>query len=764
MRNVSFKYQATRGGTAVLDDHFGLNILSHRDNVSETGKYAHTAEAVGATVIRYPGGTVTEAYFDLRNPDAASGTSYFNGDPANLIPLSDFLDYAHDAGKSAIIVIPTYRYFNQQTGQVTATAEAEIRSFIRDVVGGTYGRAEIKGFEIGNEWYQDKFKWSAAQFGELQSKIALWVHQETSALANPPEVYAQAGRGDDDLNGIDDNVELSSAFSAAERAAVDGVVSHLYVSTSSTNPLILGGSVRQRLDSVDSIWTQAFSRPLEHIVTEWNVGESGPNTSNINGLMRTAPLLRLFSTMVDSGIDLATAWTAQAPSPAAMSGPEWTGPTLTPTGLLFMMLARTLPGTRLNDIDSQTFLKDSAGASIGYAYSFVQGDKTILLMASGVGQDVSISADLSSVVSGSSYFYGLSLSAKDGTIGTEYNAMAQLNFQNQAALDGQVAGDGRLEFTLKPYEMIQIVVSNNVPTDIFTDPQTSVDDRVIGSERADTIRTYLGNDTISGMGGNDHILPGGGLDVVFGGAGNDRIDIADRFLSVDGGAGKDELNFSRSEAGINFLGAVGKVEVAGQDFGQITSIERLVGSRFADQFSLYDEQKEVSGGAGNDAFYLLSGDRKTIFCDSGDDFVLSQTSFNQIRGGDGDDMIMISGNSSTVSGGNGDDVFQVLGLANILIDGAGDDEFVLTEGLGNTIDLSRGQGDNDVYGFRRGYDNLILTREQMAGLSVMQISSDDGRAAVIVSTSQFSVTFHDLDSLPHIDIRGTPTLFDDLTF
>ncbi len=764
MQRVSFRYQAANDRTAVLDDHFGLNILTHRDSLSASGKYAETVEAVGATVIRYPGGTVTEDYFDLRNGNATSGTSYYSGQSSQLIPLRDFLEYAESTGKSAIIVIPTYRYFNLESGQIDASAEAEIRTFIRDVVSGTYGAADIKGFEVGNEWYQDRFEWTAAQFGELQSKIALWIHQETSGLSDPPDIYVQAGRGDDDQNGIDDNFELSAAFSESERPAVDGVVSHLYVSTSSTNPLILGGSIRQRLDSVDVTWAQAFARPVDHVVTEWNVGENGPNTSTINGLMRTAPLLRLFTTMVDSGVDLATAWTAQAPSPAAMSGPEGSAPTLTPTGLLFMMLARTLPGTQLNDLDSQAFLRDSSGASVGYVYSFVDGDKTIFLMASGVGQDVSISADLSSAISSSSNFYGLRLSAKDGTSGTEYNALAQLNFQNQFALEGPIAGDGRLAFTLKPYEMIQIVVSNNVPTDIFTDPQTAVNDQITGSEQADRISTYLGNDTISGMGGNDHILPGGGLDVVYGGDGNDRIDVVDYFLSVDGGAGKDELNFVNLRAGVSFWGSVGKVEVGGKDFGQTSSIERIVGSSFADRFSLFDNQVEVRGGAGNDAFYLLSGDQKIVFCDDGDDYVLSETSLNEIRGGDGDDRIMVSGNSSTVSGGKGHDVIYVRGLANLLIDGEGDDEFVLTGGLGNTIDLSQGGGDNDVYGFRHGSDSLILTQEQLAGLSLTQISNTDGGAAVIVSTSDFSITFHDLDDLPYFHVRSATALFDDVTF
>ena len=87
--------QPTFVGDEIDERLFGGNLVFSQDRV--TGTYLARAEAAGLELIRFPGGSVTETFFDPANPDAQSA-SYVNdlGETVtlSLVPLSDFLDYA----------------------------------------------------------------------------------------------------------------------------------------------------------------------------------------------------------------------------------------------------------------------------------------------------------------------------------------------------------------------------------------------------------------------------------------------------------------------------------------------------------------------------------------------------------------------------------------------------------------------------------------------------------------------------------------------
>jgi hypothetical protein len=77
------------------------------------------------------------------------------------------------------------------------------------------------------------------------------------------------------------------------------------------------------------------------------------------------------------------------------------------------------------------------------------------------------------------------------------------------------------------------------------DPQIKfiLDDKMIGTNTADTINTGPGDDLIRAKGGNDTINPGTGNDKVYGGKGDDTIYVADREpeVLVDCGVGFDKV-------------------------------------------------------------------------------------------------------------------------------------------------------------------------------------------------------------------------------
>ena len=77
---------------------FGGNILIHRNQIGDDGTYDELAEALGITAIRYPGGSVTEFYFDISDPDRAVATHPNTGEEQTLIPYSNFMSYAAAEG------------------------------------------------------------------------------------------------------------------------------------------------------------------------------------------------------------------------------------------------------------------------------------------------------------------------------------------------------------------------------------------------------------------------------------------------------------------------------------------------------------------------------------------------------------------------------------------------------------------------------------------------------------------------------------------
>jgi Ca2+-binding RTX toxin-like protein len=745
----TFLYQASSSRTYVSPDMFGVNTLIHRDEAGVAGKLPGTIEKVEATVVRYPGGTVTEEFFDPSNPDRTGGVSLFTGkSESSLLPLSEFLSFAGQAEKEVLLVLPTFRYFNAQTRDLTSGAEAELRLFVRNLLSGTYGQVQLAGLEIGNEWYSNKFDWSAAEFGRLQAKIALWIHEEAAALNVDVPIFVQAGRGDDDQNGINDNLELASAFNSSTIGVVDGLISHIYVATSSTNPLILGGGVSDRLAAIDDVWGGRFGREFSQVVTEWNVGEDGPTSTTINGLMRSAPLVRLFATMVNSGVDLASIWTAQNSSPAALAGPESGAATLTPTGLLFRMLASYLPGMEMNAIDSSSTLRSTNGSSIGYSYTFVDDARTILVITSAVNDSISITANVGGMLGASSHVFGLLLGALDGDSGTLFRSGGQIEIRNLLDLEGSIAGDGVLDVRLAPFETILIVVSNGVPVVIEADPQTSVDDLLMGSAFDDTLSGFSGDDTIFGMDGSDVIGFGDGNDVGYGGTGDDRFKVVDHFVFADGGEGKDILDFSSYvEDGIS-LDPTGRLSSISSAIGQFRSIEGIVGTERADQIYVPQDFVYVDGAGGDDFIFVFVGDSKEVTGGDGNDRITSRTDSNIIQGGAGNDRIYSFGNYGYIDGGEGNDRVSVAGEFSTIRDSGGDDMYVLTGGYGLTLDCTSAFGHKTVYGFDLDSHRLLLGEDRATTSVIMQNLDSFGNATLSIVGDGFSIYLVGVQNLP----------------
>ena len=171
------------GANEYTSDIFGANVLSSRDKIGEEGTYDEKVEALGVDHIRYPGGSLTEDYFDLRDPNKSSAIDPDTGNQVDLIPYSDFMAYAEENDIDVTVVLPTRYYLSQETDEnghrTEAIDDAVLREFIRDTLNGEYGEPTVRAFEIGNE-YWGSGEMSALEYGRVSSRMAEIIQDEIS--------------------------------------------------------------------------------------------------------------------------------------------------------------------------------------------------------------------------------------------------------------------------------------------------------------------------------------------------------------------------------------------------------------------------------------------------------------------------------------------------------------------------------------------------------------------------------------------------------
>lgn len=154
------------------------------------------------------------------------------------------------------------------------------------------------------------------------------------------------------------------------------------------------------------------------------------------------------------------------------------------------------------------------------------------------------------------------------------------------------------------------------------------DDVIYGTNGANTIRTYGGNDKVFDRLGNDYIDLGAGNDFVLAGKGND---------TYIGGTGSDYISYYYSAGGVN-LNLLYDIASGGDAAGDtINSFESAAGSAVAGD--------TIYGTNGNNTIRTYGGNDK-VFDRLGNDFV---------ELGDGNDFLLAGGGADTFDGGAGAD-------------------------------------------------------------------------------------------------------------
>lgn len=723
--NIS-DYQAL--GQKVDPRLFGTNMLSHQN--APDAAFTNALNLIGANSLRFPGGTVTEKEFSIRDPNATVGLG-----GSSLVPLDRFMEYAHSNQLSATIVIPTRALLAgapDDSGAITRGIDlaelAATRDFIKDLLLAERGRADATGFfsisafEIGNEYWASG-EMTASEYGLVVNEVSIILRElidqiigsdsaEIAILAQMgspwdrkfdeggmyKQVSAQTSEVELERLGLSQsdfgsdgeltwaaklrlsNMDIISNLSPQAMSSITGVVEHYYYNKSREN-LTNEASDRNYIDQDFRIWEAAGMGGLELHITEWNVAAQNVNEL---GLKSAGIIVHQFANMVRMGVDSASSWALQHNTPTSLAGAPGSEGRQTASSLVLAHLYQNSIGLELvelrgtqDEIETTLFL-GTESAVLYVASRSSSHEMVSLALGNAFAASEVLSASLVVVDTSTSdslhWINGRLVSV--ATYG-EYDASARIESIDLAT----ALHEGTLNLSLGPFEVAMIVLDRS------TISGTENGDRIMGSWSDDVILGHEGNDTIFGSSGNDTLEGGLGIDTVVyrsgadmlvnlssgvsQGVGNDRIMAIDHVLT---GSGADRIV---GDVNSNFLSSGG-----GDD-----TLTGMAGN------------DTIAPGRGNDMIFGGVGIDTAIFTTNASvqiDLVVNGTQ----RTGDGlDSLISIE----SIQTGSGSDIVLGSSLRNSVSCGPGND---MIDGRGGDDYLNGGSGSDSIYG-RSGEDTLV---------------------------------------------------------
>jgi len=259
-------------------------------------------------------------------------------------------------------------------------------------------------------------------------------------------------------------------------------------------------------------------------------------------------------------------------------------------------------------------------------------------------------------------------------------------------------------------------------------------DEIHGGAGNDLVIGLGGVDLLHGDAGNDTLLGGAGDDELYGGAGDD---------SLDGGDGFDIAFYDGATSAVNANLKTG-VATGGAGNDQLTGIEAVSGSSFADTLTGSDGDDFLAGQLGNDILDGGAGFDVLYYGDAAASISVNLGT-NAASGGDGVDTIS---NVEGVIGSGFGDALVGSAAANLLEGGGGND--VISGGAGNDT-LEGGAGDDTLDGgdgtdtarFAGSFGDYAISSGQLPGELI--VSGPDGRDLLrnveVVQFDDRSLTF-----------------------
>lgn len=795
-------------GSVITEAHFGLNFVAEFEGIGSKPweRFDDIVAKLSFQNLRYPGGVSAETAFDYRNPNNASFIDQ-SGASKRITPLSLYLDYCNREKIDPTIIIPTAVFLSltrvENHRSFDESQASDVYQFIEYILSSVDPELTLS-LEIGNEYESHM---TSTEYGRVAHRLTEIIASATSTneiedegtVATPEtKIFVQAwaysaGGGLTVSELIERNERVIDEFSEETLAEIDGVVSHYYYS----NGRNVGTDQEQTFDRINdqvaaiarlhSTWSDAAGRDLASRVSEWNIQLKSTNEL---GLMQISPLMEMFTSFLENGMDQLDFWSAQyhATSIASSSGG------MMAAGVLFDTLKPYLIGTQAGISDHsihQSTYKFVADGRLVSVLSSEQEDRLLIdpahyapanglhlvdgyiigvdeASADGVFKELeglrpygepdatitvtqipvtSLQGGLSQLFLDSYETLILIFSAdqinRRIVFGSEYADLLYASGQlTQFVGQGSTDIVSYVQSTAGVYADLQ---ASNDPTgnyqyDIFVSIEVLLgsahNDHLRGSSESDRIDGWSGDDllvgsggrdTIGGGSGNDTILGGSGNDQLNGGPGDDHITTGGGLDSVFGGEGFDTITFEDSEYSVTYWISENTVETM---YGTVvmSDLEVFTGSTLDDTFVLGGSDSTVHGLAGNDEFRVLSGGRHLIYADGGDDTVIVHSGLATVYGGTGDDTIFAAAPLASLFGGDGNDLITAFGVGNIIDGGSGDDHLVGGKGA-DTFVFAMNSGNDTLIGFQPHLDAIEL---QQSAQDEVWLEQTDGGSVVFL--------------------------------
>ena len=518
-------------GSQASQGLFGANVLATRSSLEQGGDYDRLIEELGVGSFRYPGGSLTERYFDITDPNATIVADRDTGELREFIPLNEALDYAGEEGLSVTIVIPTRNLLSETTDangdRFAAIDEDALRGFVRDVVTGVHGTAEIEAFELGNE-YWGSGQMSSVEYGRLASEMAVIVNDELSLQNSDAEIIVQSGTNFDfarlsddysaDMSSADIFADLNTTYnlnlgadslyssgainwthvanemilsefdSEAERAAVDQVAVHVY-----SRGQVNEGKRSFFLNETDETWGEQIP-DAQIAVTEWN---TAGNTDSLDrssdyGLFQSHEMINIMEEFMRFDVEQAHVWPLIQNTPNTLSVDDGQAD-LTPGGAMFNMMQEAIPGKIALDLTPESG-RDTEVQEEGISlHGFWEPDELLFYIAATEADGADTEVDFSGLIADAGRVEISILGVADGApIGVNTSDAVVEDIDPSLVLSGtslQVQMDqGEIMqvrmFGFTPSQDFQDVISDEAP-EALPDPLIdNFTDEVLPSEAA----------------------------------------------------------------------------------------------------------------------------------------------------------------------------------------------------------------------------------------------------------------------------------------
>lgn len=238
---------------------------------------------------------------------------------------------------------------------------------------------------------------------------------------------------------------------------------------------------------------------------------------------------------------------------------------------------------------------------------------------------------------------------------------------------------------------------------------------LLGTEKADLIKSHGTSDFLEGRGGDDRFMLGGGQDVVLGGAGKDRVELTSALSSYNFARTADgTIHVSDKDGNVSTLSSVETIQT--QEWVTFLGV-RLYTKAVNHDVGSIDYAQTREGNSGNNTLSLVGNSSGWLFGREGNDALTGNGNSDHLDGGAGNDDLWGRGGDDvfTFSGAFGNDTVQDFGGGDRL-------SFVGIAGFGNLADVlaSSHQSGADVV-IDHGSDSLTLTGTNLSSLTTNSV-------------------------------------------